>query len=47
MGQSEPKRDDFAWMVLTALADEVDAETDTPDRMAIVLHKRRGAARLS
>lgn len=47
VGQAEPKRDDFAWMVLTALADEVDAETDTPDRMAIVLHKRRGAARLS
>ncbi|WP_214409397.1 ATP-binding protein [Sphaerisporangium fuscum] len=46
VGQAEPKRDDFAWMVLTALADDVEAETDSPDRMAIVLHKRRGSARL-
>ena len=45
MGSSAPKRDDFAWMVLTALADEVDAVTDSPDRMAIVLRKRRGATR--
>ncbi|SDI03139.1 serine/threonine-protein kinase RsbW [Sinosporangium album] len=42
---SPPKRDDFAWMVLTALADDVEAATDSPDRMAIVLRKRRGAAR--
>ncbi|WP_455432998.1 anti-sigma factor [Streptosporangium soli] len=45
VGSTAPKRDDFAWMVLTALADEVDAVTDSPDRMAIVLRKRRGAAR--
>jgi serine/threonine-protein kinase RsbW len=45
VGHSEPNRDDFAWMVLTALADDVDAVTDSPDRMAIVLRKRRGAAR--
>ena len=45
VGSSAPKRDDFAWMVLTALADDVDAVTDSPDRMAIVLHKRRGVAR--
>ena len=44
-GSSAPNRDDFAWMVLTALADDVDAVTDSPDRMAIVLRKRRGAAR--
>jgi serine/threonine-protein kinase RsbW len=45
VGNTAPKRDDFAWMVLTALADDVDAVTDSPDRMAIVLHKRRGMAR--
>ncbi|MDF5756487.1 anti-sigma factor [Spongiactinospora sp. TRM90649] len=45
VGSSAPPRDDFAWMVLTALADDVDAVTDSPDRMAIVLRKRRGAAR--
>ncbi|MBB6351748.1 anti-sigma factor [Nonomuraea muscovyensis] len=45
VGSSAPKRDDFAWMVLTALADDVEAVTDSPDRMAIVLRKRRGAAR--
>ncbi|GAA3566139.1 anti-sigma regulatory factor [Nonomuraea rosea] len=45
VGSSAPKRDDFAWMVLTALADDVDAVTGSPDRMAIVLRKRRGAAR--
>ncbi len=44
VGTAEPRRDDFAWMVLTALADEVDAVTDSPDRMAIVLRKRRDAA---
>ncbi|QYC44747.1 Serine-protein kinase RsbW [Nonomuraea coxensis DSM 45129] len=44
VGSSAPKRDDFAWMVLTALADDVDAVTDTADHMAIVLRKRRGAA---
>ncbi|RJL25169.1 anti-sigma factor [Bailinhaonella thermotolerans] len=37
------KRDDFAWMVLTALADYVEAVTDKD--LAIVLRKRRGAAR--
>ncbi|WP_219461031.1 anti-sigma factor [Nonomuraea rhizosphaerae] len=45
VGSSAPKRDDFAWMVLTALADDVEAVIDSPDRMAIVLHKRRGVAR--
>ncbi|MEQ4725160.1 MULTISPECIES: anti-sigma factor [unclassified Nonomuraea] len=48
VGSSAPKRDDFAWMVLTALADEVDAVAPaqgSPDTMAIVLRKRRGAAR--
>jgi hypothetical protein len=45
VGNAEPKRDDFAWMVLTALADDVDAVTESPDRMAIVLRKRRGVAR--
>ncbi|WP_283134042.1 anti-sigma factor [Rhizohabitans arisaemae] len=39
-----PKRDDFAWMVLTALADDVDAVTEPADRMAILLRKRRSAA---
>jgi serine/threonine-protein kinase RsbW len=47
VGSSAPKRDDFAWMVLTALADDVDAVTDSSDRMAIVLRKRRGAAQKS
>ncbi|SDQ41109.1 ATP-binding protein [Thermostaphylospora chromogena] len=45
VGSTTPKRDDFAWMVLTALADEVDAVTGSPDRMAIVLRKRRSMAR--
>ncbi|WP_067169132.1 anti-sigma factor [Microtetraspora niveoalba] len=45
VGVTVPKRDDFAWMVLTALADDVDATSDSPDHMAIVLRKRRGAAR--
>ncbi|MFF3669184.1 ATP-binding protein [Microtetraspora malaysiensis] len=45
VGVTTPKRDDFAWMVLTALADDVDATSDSPDHMAIVLRKRRGAAR--
>ncbi|MEV0970193.1 anti-sigma factor [Microtetraspora glauca] len=45
VGVTAPKRDDFAWMVLTALADDVDAISDSPDHMAIVLRKRRGAAR--
>jgi serine/threonine-protein kinase RsbW len=45
VGSSAPKRDDFAWMVLTALADDVEAVIDSPDRMAIVLRKRRGTAR--
>ncbi|WP_067125828.1 anti-sigma factor [Microtetraspora malaysiensis] len=45
VGVTTPKRDDFAWMVLTALADDVDAISDSPDHMAIVLRKRRGAAR--
>ncbi|MBO3746460.1 anti-sigma factor [Streptosporangiaceae bacterium NEAU-GS5] len=45
VGVTVPKRDDFAWMVLTALADDVDAVSDSPDHMAIVLRKRRGAAR--
>jgi serine/threonine-protein kinase RsbW len=44
VGTTEPRRDDFAWMVLTALADDVDAVTDSPDRMAIVLRKRRDVA---
>jgi serine/threonine-protein kinase RsbW len=44
VGNTEPRRDDFAWMVLTALADDVDAVTDSPDRMAIVLRKRRDVA---
>ena len=45
VGSSAPKRDDFAWMVLSSLADDVDAVSDSPDRMAIVLRKRRGVAR--
>lgn len=45
VGSSAPKRDDFAWMVLTALADDVEADGGSEDRMAIVLRKRRGAAR--
>lgn len=40
-----PNRQDFAWMVLTALADDVDAISDHPDHMAIVLRKRRGTVR--
>ncbi|GAA3232680.1 anti-sigma factor [Nonomuraea helvata] len=50
VGSSAPKRDDFAWMVLTALADEVEAvapSQGSPDTMAIVLRKRRGAAQRS
>jgi serine/threonine-protein kinase RsbW len=45
VGVTVPKRDDFAWMVLTALADDVDAVSESPDHMAIVLRKRRGTAR--
>lgn len=45
VGTTAPKRDDFAWMVLTALADDVDAVTGSPDRMAILLRKRRGTVR--
>lgn len=44
VGTTEPRRDDFAWMVLTALADDVDAVTGAPDRMAIVLRKRKSMA---
>lgn len=45
VGTTELRRDDFAWMVLTALADDVEAATGSPDRMAIVLRKRKGTAR--
>lgn len=45
VGVSSPNREDFAWMVLTALADDVDALSDHSDHMAIVLRKRRGTAR--
>ncbi|MBP2703411.1 anti-sigma factor [Microbispora sp. RL4-1S] len=45
LGVSSPNREDFAWMVLTALADDVDATSENADHMAIVLRKRRSAAR--
>ncbi|WP_433497805.1 ATP-binding protein [Sphaerimonospora sp. CA-214678] len=45
VGVSSPNREDFAWMVLTALADDVDALSEHGDHMAIVLRKRRGTAR--
>ncbi|ETK32004.1 anti-sigma factor [Microbispora sp. ATCC PTA-5024] len=45
LGVSSPNREDFAWMVLTALADDVDATSEHADHMAIVLRKRRSTAR--
>ncbi len=47
LGVSSPNREDFAWMVLTALADDVDAISDHADHLAIVLRKRRSTARPS
>ncbi|HSK27222.1 MAG TPA: anti-sigma regulatory factor [Jiangellales bacterium] len=38
-----PRRDSFAWTVLTALAGEVDASADGDGRVRITLRKRRGA----
>ncbi|HLH82908.1 MAG TPA: anti-sigma factor [Trebonia sp.] len=40
-----PARDTFAWTVLSALAGSVDSRLGPGDRVAIVLQKRRGAAR--
>jgi serine/threonine-protein kinase RsbW len=41
-----PRRDTFAWTVLTSLAGGVDARTDADNRVTIDLHKQRdGAAR--
>jgi serine/threonine-protein kinase RsbW len=37
-----PRRDTFAWTVLTALAGGVDAHADAEGRVTIDLHKRRG-----
>ena len=39
-----PRRDTFAWTVLTALAGGVDARVDADNRVTIDLHKQRGAA---
>ena len=38
-----PRRDSFAWTVLSALAGEVDARTDGDGRVRITLRKQRGA----
>jgi serine/threonine-protein kinase RsbW len=38
-----PRRDSFAWTVLSALAGEVDARTDGDGRVRIMLRKQRGA----
>jgi serine/threonine-protein kinase RsbW len=38
-----PRRDSFAWTVLSALAGEVDAAADGDGRVRITLRKRRGA----
>lgn len=41
-----PRRDTWAWTVLTALAGDIDARTDPDNRVVIDLHKSRaGAAR--
>ena len=41
-----PRRDTWAWTVLTALAGDIDARTDHDNRVIIDLHKSRaGAAR--
>ena len=41
-----PRRDTWAWTVLTALAGDIDARTDPDNRVIIDLHKSRaGAAR--
>ena len=37
-----PRRDTFAWTVLTALAGGVDARVDAENRVTVELHKRRG-----
>jgi serine/threonine-protein kinase RsbW len=39
-----PRRDTFAWTVLTALAGDVDARVDAENRVTIELHKQRGSA---
>jgi serine/threonine-protein kinase RsbW len=39
-----PRRDTFAWTVLTALAGGVDAHVDAENRVTIDLHKQRGGA---
>lgn len=42
-GAHPPRRDTFAWTVLTALAGDVDARVDEAGRLTISLHKRRAA----
>jgi serine/threonine-protein kinase RsbW len=37
-----PKRNTFAWTVLTALAGEVDAQAAPDGTVSVLLHKRRG-----
>lgn len=37
-----PRRDTFAWTVLTSLAGGVDARVDAENRVTIELHKQRG-----
>ncbi len=39
----EPSRDTFSWTVLTALAGEVDAVSESDDRVTISLRKARSA----
>ena len=40
-----PRRDTFAWTVLTSLAGDVDAHADSDNRVTVDLFKRRAGAR--
>jgi len=40
-----PARDTFAWTVLNALADNVDAQAEADDRVTIMMAKKRGEPR--
>lgn len=40
-GGREPRRDTFAWTVLTALSGQVDSSTSADGRVALTLTKRR------
>lgn len=41
-----PRRDTWAWTVLTALAGDIDARTDADNRVSVELHKTKGGAAL-